>query len=73
MAMPCIELLHYVSKCNKLVQLVQYHMNVTYRGVDTHTYQCCGQIKAISRNQAFGWCAPGLKTNIFIGYTVEPV
>ena len=43
--MPMHKKLRYVSKCNKLVQLVvqvQYHMNVIYSlgGGHTHTHAC---------------------------------
>ena len=41
-ATPVHRKLHYVSKCNKLVQLViqvKYHVNVIYSfGADTHTH-----------------------------------
>ena len=58
--------LHYVSKYNKLVQLVvqvQYHMNVIYSPRGRHTHIPTSQTKAISRNQArasLGRHTPGL-------------
>ena len=42
-AMPMHRKLHYISKCNKLVQLVvqvQYNMNVIYSLRGTHTHAC---------------------------------
>ena len=59
--------LHYVSKCNKLVQLVvqvQYHVNAIYSLEGGHTHIPTLQTKAISRNQVHGQHAPGLKNTI---------
>ena len=72
MATPMRRKLRYVSKCNKLVQLVvlvQYHVNVIYSlgGGHTHTHadMPTSQTKAISRNQARRKAgAPGLKSPI---------
>ena len=66
MTMPMHRKLQYVSKRNKLVQLVvlvQYHVNVIYSlgGGHTHANIPTLRTKAISRNQArAGLRAPGL-------------
>ena len=54
--------LSYVSKHNKLVQLVkqvQYHVNAIYRQTRTHILM--SRTKATRHVLAFGWRVPGLK------------
>ena len=70
--------LHYISKCNKLVQLVVqvlYHKNVIYSlgGGHTHTHAHTHtklrgqkQFQEARRALAFGWHTPGLKVLIII-------
>ena len=62
MATPVYRKLRYVSKHNKLVQLVvqvEYHMNVIYSLGGRHTHAHANiptsRTKAISRNQASTW------------------
>ena len=68
-ATPVHRKLCYVSKRNKLVQLivqVQYHMNVIYSLGGKHTHILTSRTKAISRNQAQLAGEPGLKILVLL-------